>query len=97
MLWPHVAANETAAGVQAKHLLWALHFLKLYVPVRANAAMIGCDAKTHTKWVWIVLDILADVDNNVSTLVCRVLQVVSVNAVFYGQKRILRSREQALY
>ncbi len=71
LLWPHVAGNETAgADVQPKHLLWALHFLKLYNPVRSNAAMIGCDAKTHTKWVWMVLTILANINDNVRNMRC---------------------------
>jgi hypothetical protein len=70
-LWNYVSANHNAtkAGARPHHLLWALHFLKLYNPVRASAAMIGCDAKTYRKWVWMILTILTEVDDVVRNMV----------------------------
>ena len=45
-----------------KHLLWGLAFLKLYNVERAQAPPSGADEKTFRKWVWIVLDALAELD-----------------------------------
>jgi hypothetical protein len=54
-----------------KHLLWALSFLKLYNAQRAQAPVCGADEKTFRKWVWRVLDALAELDL-VSRPTCRV-------------------------
>jgi len=45
-----------------KHLLWALSFLKLYNPERAQAPVCGGDEKTYRKWVWIALEALVELD-----------------------------------
>jgi len=46
--------------VQPIHMLWALMFLKLYIPVRAAAPMVGCHEQTYMKWVWIVVKALSE-------------------------------------
>ena len=43
-------------NVRPKHLLWALLFLKLYLPIQAAVAFIGCDEKTYQHYVWVVID-----------------------------------------
>jgi hypothetical protein len=67
-LWGYVEKDPDASKkcVQPKHLLWALHFLKLYNPLRAAVLMLGCDIKTYCKWIWIVLTAMANVDDVVS-------------------------------
>ena len=40
---------------QAKHLLWALHFLKIYPLQDEGATFCDCDHKTRNKWIWLVL------------------------------------------
>ena len=44
------------------HLLYALHFMKLYQTSDVNSAFAGLDAKTVRKYTWKMIDILADVD-----------------------------------
>ena len=34
------------------HLLWALMFMKLYLPEKVLASIAGCTVKTYTKWTW---------------------------------------------
>ena len=43
-------------NVHPKHLLWALLFLKLYLPIQVAVAFIGCDEKTYQRYVWVVID-----------------------------------------
>ena len=48
-------------GGRPKHLLWALHFLKVYPLQAPGCAAVGesggaVDPKTHHKWVWAFID-----------------------------------------
>jgi len=67
MLWEEDLLPE---GGRPKHLLWALHFLKVY-PLQAPAfAAVGAsggavDPKTHRKWVWAFIDAIAELVNEV--------------------------------
>lgn len=45
-----------------KHLLWSLSFLKLYNVQRASSPVCGADKKTYRKWLWAMLDALAELD-----------------------------------
>ena len=53
-----------------KHLLWALHFLKVY-PLQGAGCGAVCksggaiDPKTHQKWVWDFIEAIAQVINEV--------------------------------
>ena len=47
-----------------KHLLWALHFLKVYPLQAPGCAAFGAsggavDPKTHRKWVWAYIEAIA--------------------------------------
>ena len=58
MLWEEDVVPE---GGRPKHLLWALHFLKVYPLQAPGCAAVGgsvgaVDAKTHKKWVWAFID-----------------------------------------
>ena len=63
-------------GGRPKHLLWALHFLKVYPLQAPGCAAVGAsggavDPKTHRKWVWAFIDAIAElVDNVVSKITC---------------------------
>ena len=48
--------------METKHLLWCLLFLKQYSQQRCMAPWCGTDEKTYRKWVWIVLDVLGEMD-----------------------------------
>ncbi len=50
-------------GGRPKHLLWALHFLKVYPKQSPGCSAVGAsagavDPKTHQKWVWLFIDAL---------------------------------------
>ena len=50
-------------GGRPKHLLWALHFLKVYPRQSPGCSAVGAsagavDPKTHQKWVWLFIDAL---------------------------------------
>ena len=55
-----------------KHLLWALHFMKVYPKQSPGCLAVGASAgavspKTHRKWVWAFIDGVANlVDIEVS-------------------------------
>ncbi len=63
-------------GGPPKHLLWALHFLKVYPLQAPGCAAVGAsggavDPKTHRKWVWAFIDAIAELfDNVVSKITC---------------------------
>ena len=51
-------------GGRPKHLLWALHFLKVYPLQAPGCAAAGAsggaiDPKTHRKWVWAYVEAIA--------------------------------------
>jgi hypothetical protein len=47
---PHV---EMSMAARAKHLLWALLFLRHYGTETLNTTVTGADEKTFRKWVWL--------------------------------------------
>ena len=57
-------------GGHPKHLLWALHFLKVYPLQAPGCAAVGAsggavDPKTHRKWVWAFIDAIEELVDNV--------------------------------
>ena len=48
--WP------SSLGLQPKHLLWALLFLKVYNTEEVNSSIVGCNEKTFRKWTWKVIE-----------------------------------------
>ena len=74
LVWELVVRDELRPrGGRPKHLLWALHLLKVYPKQGPGCAFVGAsygavDAKTHRKWVWAFIDAIAElVDVVVST------------------------------
>jgi len=58
---------------QPKHLLWALHFMKVYPLQAPGCAAVGAsagavDPKTHRKWVWSFIEAIADVIDEVVSI-----------------------------
>lgn len=49
-------------GYQPKHLLWCLHFLKQYQVDHVNRSIFKADEKTVSKWVWIFIELLAELN-----------------------------------
>ena len=52
-------------GCDPKHLLWALHFMKVYPKQSTGCLAVGAsagaiDPKTHRKWVWKFIDAIAE-------------------------------------
>ena len=67
MLWEEDILPE---GGHPKHLLWALHFLKVYPLQAPGCAAVGAsggavDPKTHHKWVWAFIDAIAELVDEV--------------------------------
>ncbi len=55
-------------GGRPKHLLWALHFMKVYPKQSPGCSAVGAsagavDPKTHRKWVWAFIDAVANLDD----------------------------------
>lgn len=61
ILWALIETNvpETC---EPKHLFWTLHFLKQYNTESVNRATFKADGKTIRKYVWLIIDLLADLD-----------------------------------
>jgi len=52
-------------GGRPKHLLWALHFMKVYPKQSPGCSAVGAsagavDPKTHCKWVWAFINAVAN-------------------------------------
>ena len=57
-------------GGHPKHLLWTLHFMKVYTKQSPGCSAAGASAgavnpKTHRKWVWALIDAIANLVNTV--------------------------------
>ncbi len=55
-------------GGRPKHLLWALHFMKVYPKQSPGCSAVGAsagavDPKTHCKWVWAFINAVANLDD----------------------------------
>ena len=62
MLWEEDLLPE---GGSPKHLLWALHFLKVYPLQAPGCAAVGASGgainpKTHQKWVWAFIEAVSE-------------------------------------
>ena len=60
-------------GCDPKHLLWALHFMKVYPKQSPGCSAVGgsgeaVDPKTHHKWVWMFLDAIAELSGEVVSI-----------------------------
>ena len=62
-------------GCSPKHLLWALHFMKVYPKQSVGCSTVGAiegavDPKTHRKWVWAFIEAIAEVQDEVVSTQC---------------------------
>ena len=63
-LWERLK-NKRPRGAQAKHLLWALLFLKTYNTEDNLSELIGTTSKTFRKWTWLMLKAIHKLKNSV--------------------------------
>jgi hypothetical protein len=59
-----------------KHLLWALHFMKVYPKQSSGCLAVGAsdgavDPKTHKKWVWAFIDAITELADVVVSQILR--------------------------
>lgn len=59
ILWD-IVYYKLPAGCEQKHFLWSLMFLKQYSTETVNSALARADPKTFRKWVWQIVNIIAD-------------------------------------
>jgi hypothetical protein len=62
-LW--LIGNWTPGGTKPNHLLWTLMFMKVYGTELVLCTIAGADPKTYRKWVWRVLNSIANCYNDV--------------------------------
>ena len=73
-------------GYSPKHLLWALHFMKVYPKQSVGCTTVGAsegavDPKTHRKWVWAFIDVIAELSNDV---VMHIGFIISIIIMIYS-------------
>ncbi len=84
-------------GGHPKHLLWALHFMKVYPKQSPGCSAVSASAgavnpKTHRKWVWAFIDAVANlVDIVVSNHSVRTRAEVILAENVVGQLRPSRT------
>lgn len=54
--------SDLPAGLEPKHLLWCLNFLKQYNVEHTRRLIFKTDEKCMRKWTWIFINILANLD-----------------------------------
>ena len=59
-VWAMLNVHRPNNKREPKHLLWALLFLKVYGNEPTCCRLVGTSMKTFRKWVWEVLDAVAD-------------------------------------
>jgi hypothetical protein len=65
ILWELVVRNKLRPkGGRPENLLWMLYFLKLYPKQSLGCLVVGAsagavDPKTHCKWVWAYIKVIA--------------------------------------
>lgn len=61
ILWTLLETRDPES-CEPKHLFWTLHFLKQYHTETVNRAIFKTDEKTFRKYVWLLIDLLADLE-----------------------------------
>lgn len=77
LIWNRISANEQRSSyMQPVHLLWALHFLKVYSTEDVIVSRLDTTRKTYRKWVWKVLRLICRMKREV----VRIIQTQSLLA-----------------
>ncbi len=76
VFWSFRTRRRKSVG-RPKHLLWALHFIKVYPKQSPGCSTVGAsagaiDPTTRRKWVWAFIDALASLVNVTVSLTCSV-------------------------
>ena len=76
LVWEHILHRDELLpkGGQPKHLLWALHFLKVYPKQSPGCSAVGAskgaiDPKTHRKWVWAFVEAIAELVDEIVRII----------------------------
>jgi len=79
LLWAMLEpCRKMPRGVQPKHLLWALMFLKIYGTEAVNCNLAdGVDEKTFRKWAWLFVEGIAALEQGVVRIVFLAANIVS--------------------
>lgn len=59
-VWDIVMEHGVNKKKEKRHLLWALLWLKQYTNEQSLAALVGVGRKTFRKWVWILIEDMAN-------------------------------------
>lgn len=69
-IWKLMVAKKVsvmkAIGIRYHHLLWLLHFMRAYPLEEDLTRFCNADAKTVRRYIWLTLEIVHDVLNEVS-------------------------------
>ena len=63
-----VGQGTVPEGGKPSHLLWELFFIKTYANEEVLSSTFGTDKKTSRKWVWLFLEAIADLEEQVVSL-----------------------------
>ena len=65
LLWAMIHQNrdDLRYGLEEKHLLWALHFLKQYAKLKPSKDFCDTSVNTYLKWMPYVLELITSIDN----------------------------------
>ena len=64
-VWMMLNGHWPNSKREPKHLLWALLFMKVYRNEATCCRLVGTSIKTYRKWVWELLDAVADLKDMV--------------------------------
>ena len=64
MIYPDLF-TQNGPHIKREHLLWCLVFLKNYSKNSRDAKICKTTYKTFSKWVWIVMTAIADIESDV--------------------------------
>lgn len=59
-IWKQIKPHGDA-GIEPKHLLWTLHYLKTYES-ETKYEVLKSSEKTIRKWIWHVMKLIAELD-----------------------------------
>ena len=60
--------EHASANLNPNHLLWTLHFFKVYNSEENNAGRVGVSEKTFRKWVWIYAKGISNLDKEIVSM-----------------------------
>ena len=62
-----------------KHLLWGLYHLKCYPTENQSIGMVGNNEKSYRKWVWVFIEAIASLKNEVVSTIYFIIFLSFIN------------------